>query len=543
VNFQPLIDRLRTAAAALSGAQIASLAAVFIAVVGLVVGSAYWVNTPTYGVLFADMDPETANSVVTRLKTQKVQYILDDGGRSVRVPVGRLDELRLEAAGQGMPASGRIGFEIFDRTSFGVTDFLEHVNYRRALEGELARTIGTIAEVSSARVHIAMARPSLFASQDQAATASVVLKLRGNKPLSATTAASITGLIAAGVEGLRPEGVVIIDNFGRPLTRSTDGREESAGVFQAERQQRIERDLSARVVSLLEPIVGPAHVRVNISAKLNTDTQEETVERFDPTPVIRSHESVVQGGAAAGTAQGLAGVRANLPASLAANSPATPPVPAATPAPALAQATHTQERTNYEVGKIVTHRIQPQGQIAKLSVAVLLDDERTAGQTGKGKPRSAAEIEKIHGVVAAAVGFDEERGDRLTVENIAFEEPAVEESVKLPWWRRFSPMMLDAARIVAVLLVALLVVFGVVRPTVRRTLGAAVIESQRAIAAPQGPRTIADAQGELEAALDDEEPVTPRRLPGLTRRVAKQTQAEPENAARLVREWLTEEAR
>ena len=313
MNFQALLARLRTAGAALSGAQIASLAAVFVAVVGLVVGSAYWINTPTYGVLFSDMDPESANGVVTRLKNDKVPYTLDEGGRTIRVPVARLDELRLQVAGQGLPASGRIGFEIFDRTSFGVTDFLEHVNYRRALEGELARTIGTIAEVSSARVHIAMARPSLFASQDQAATASVVLKLRGNKPLSATTTAAISGLIAAGVEGLRPEAVVIIDNFGRPLTRSTDGRDEATGAFQVERQQRIERDLSTRVVSLLEPIVGPAHVRVNISAKLNTDSQEETVERFDPTPVVRSHQSVVQGGTAAGAAQGVAGVRSNMP--------------------------------------------------------------------------------------------------------------------------------------------------------------------------------------------------------------------------------------
>ena len=177
-------------------------------------------------------------------------------------------------------------------------------------------------------------------------------------------------------------------------------------------------------------------------------------------------------------------------------------------------------------------------------MAVLLDDDRAGGQPGKSKPRSPAEIEKIHDVVAAAVGFDEERGDRLTVQNIAFEEPAVEEPVKLPWWKRFSPLMLDGARIVAVLLVALLVVFGVIRPTVRRTLGPAVVESQRVLAATQGPRTIAAAQGELEAALeDDDEPVVTRRQPGLTRRVAKQMQAEPENAARLVREWLTEEAR
>jgi flagellar M-ring protein FliF len=536
---------LRTAGGALSGVQIASLGAVFVAVVGLVVGSAYWLNAPTYGVLFADMDPESASSLVARLKSEKVAYTLDEGGRTIRVPVARLDELRLEVAGQGLPASGRIGFEIFDRTSFGVTDFLEHVNYRRALEGELARTIGTIAEVSSARVHIAMARPSLFANQDQAATASVVLKLRSNKPLSSTTTAAITGLIAAGVEGLRPEAVVIIDNFGRPLTRSTDGRDEATGAFAAERQQRIERDLSTRLIELLEPIVGPSHVRVNVSAKLNTDSEEETVERFDPTVVVRSHQSVVQSGTAAGAAQGVAGVRSNLPPPAPSPKATPPPVPAANAPTVLAQGTtHMSEMTNYEVGKVTTHRIQPQGQIAKLSVAVLLDDDRSGGQPGKSKPRSAKELEKIHEVVAAAVGFDEERGDRLTVENIAFEETPVEEVVKLPWWRRYSPLMLDAGRIVSILLIALLVIFGVIRPTVRRTLGPVVLPGDRALGDSQGPRTIADVEGALPGQLDeDDESVGNHKLPSLSRKVARQAQQEPENAARLVREWLAEEAR
>jgi flagellar M-ring protein FliF len=540
VNLQAFVARVRAAVATLSAAQIASLAAVFVAVVGLVVWSAYWMNTPTYGVLFSDMDPESANSLVARLKTQKVAYVLDDGGRTIRVPVARIDELRLDLVGQGLPASGRIGFEIFDRTSFGVTDFLEHVNYRRALEGELARTIGTIAEVASARVHIAMARPSLFASQDQAATASVVLKLRSNKPLSASTTAAISGLLAAGVEGLRPEAVVIIDNYGRPLTRSTDGRDEASGAFAVERQQRIERDLSARVISLLEPILGPAHVRVNISAKLNTDSQEETVERFDPNSVVRSHQSVTQAGTTAGAAQGLAGVRSNMPPPAPAPGATPPPVPPPTTSPMLAQASHLSEMTNYEVGKVTTHRIQPQGQIAKLSVAVLLDDERVGGQ-GKGKPRSAKEIEQIHDIVAAAVGFDEERGDHLTVENIAFEEPLIEEVVKLPWFRRFSPQMLDGGRILAVLFIALLAVFGVIRPTVRRTLGPAVVETQQAL----GPgTTVADVEGALEAHVEEEEAApVPRRLPSLTRRMVKATQSEPENAARLVRDWLSEDAR
>src|SRR6058998_2157756 len=154
-----------------------------------------------------------------------------------------------------MPGSGHVGLEIFDKTAFGVTDFLEHVNYRRALEGELARTISTISEVAGARVHIAMPQPSLFSGRDQPTKASVILKLRSNRQLSPSTVGAITGLVSASVESLKPEAVVIIDNFGRPLSRSEDPDEVSGGVG-IERQQRIEHELSTRVINLLEPIVG-----------------------------------------------------------------------------------------------------------------------------------------------------------------------------------------------------------------------------------------------------------------------------------------------
>jgi len=550
LNFQSLVARLRTVTSALTTVQMVTLGLVFVGVVGLVVGSAYWLNTTPYSVLFSDMDPEAANGIVTRLKNDKVPYTIDEGGRTIRVPTARLDEVRLQVAGQGMPASGRIGFEIFDRTNFGQTDFLEHVNYRRALEGELARTIGTIAEVANARVHIAMGRPSLFAGQDQAATASVVLKLKSNRPLGAGTVNAISNLVASGVEGLRPEGVTIMDSFGHPLTRSTDGRDEVAGGLVAERQQRIERDLSTRVVSLLEPIVGASRVRVNVSAKLNIDSQEETEERWDPNPVMRSHQSVVQNGPVLGGAQGVAGVRSNTPPpqpSTPQGTPAKPPVEP--PAATALQATHTSEMTNYEVGKLTRHRIQPQGQIARLSVAVLLDDDRSGVTKGKGKPRAAKEIEQIHDVVAAAVGFDMERGDQLTVENIAFEEQVVDEPAPQPWYRRSTPEVLETGRIVAVLLIGLLVVFGVIRPTVRRALGPVIVEStQPALAAAsQEPRTVADVEGALDSYIEDEEDTIPaggvRRLPALTRQMAKLAQQEPENAARLVRTWLTEEAR
>ncbi len=549
MNFEALLGRLRAAASTLSPGQLTSLAAAFVAVVGVVVGSAYWINVPTLAVLFADMDPESAGNVVTRLKTEKIAFVLDDGGRTIRVPASRVDELRLDFASTGMPASGRIGFEIFDRTAFGVTDFLEHVNYRRALEGELARTIGTIAEVASARVHIAMPRQSLFVGQDQAAKASVVLKLRNNHPLSASTTAAITGLVAASIEGLRPEGVVIIDNFGRPLTRAADGGAEAATGFQIERQQRIEHDLSARVVSLLEPIVGAERVRVNVSAKLNPDSQEETEERWDPATVVRSRQSVVQTGAGV-AGGGVAGARSNTPPSLdLLNKPTATLSASAAPAivPPGSPSSHTSEMTNYEVGRTTRHKIQPQGQVARLSVAVLLDDDHPAGQA-HGKPRSTQEIQKIHDVVAAAVGLDTMRGDQLTVENIAFEEPQGEDHTAPTVWRRYTPVFLDVGRIVAVLLIALLVVFGVVRPAVRRTLGPPGVKS--AVVVPELPRTVGDMQGALDAshALEDEldddhEPPPHRRLPVLTRRVTTLARKEPANAARLIRSWLDEKER
>ncbi|MGE3510874.1 MAG: flagellar basal-body MS-ring/collar protein FliF, partial [Vicinamibacterales bacterium] len=183
MNLEQVLAQLKRMTGALTGGQLATMGVVFVAVVGLVGGSAYWINTPSYVLLYADMDAEAAGDLVTRLKNDKIPYQLDNGGRAVRVPAERVDELRLELASQGLPTSGRIGFEIFDRTQFGATEFLEHVNYRRALEGELARTIATIGQVQTARVHIAMAKDSLFTTGSEPAKASDVLKLRNSTPL------------------------------------------------------------------------------------------------------------------------------------------------------------------------------------------------------------------------------------------------------------------------------------------------------------------------------------------------------------------------
>ena len=546
MNLDSLIARFKSSAAALSGRQLLTLTIAFVAVVALTIWSAYSLNTPSYGVLFSDMDSEAASSVVSKLKNAKVQYVLDAGGGTIRVPTDRIDELRLEFASDGMPSSGRMGFELFDRTAFGVTDFLEHVNYRRALEGELARTISTIREVAGARVHIALPQPSLFVGEEQPTKASVVLKLRQNQRLQPATVNAITGLMAASVESLKPESVVIIDNYGRPLSAPEQQTSESDGV-PLERQQRIEQDMTTRLVTLLEPIVGPGRVRINVSAKLNSDTQELTEERWDPNPVIRSRQSVSQSAAGATTlAQaGVAGARSNLPPEP--PPPGTPANAAAATPPATvvasaAPGSHMAETTNYEVGKVTTHSLKPRGDIARLSVAVLVDNERPADEKAQPVARKPEEIQKIHGLVAAAVGLDMERGDQLTVENIAFEETPVEEVIAPTFIQQYAPQALEVGRILGIVAIGLVALLFVIRPTVR-SLATRSPAMQGATGALPVPRTVEDLEAEIDAQLAGAAVGTSRRMPVLTKRDAALTEREPENAARLLRTWLTESER
>jgi len=558
VNPQQLlahVNRLRTT---LSTGQIASLIAAFVAVVGVIAGSAYWASTPSYTVLYRDLDPESANAVVTRLKAANTPYLLDDGGSTLMVPAVKVDELRLDFASQGLPTAGRIGFEIFDRTSFGTTEFLEHVNYRRGLEGELARTIATISDVASARVHIALAKDSLFTESAQQAKASVVLKLRSTRPLAPSTVAGIAGLVSSAVETLRPESVVIVDTFGRPLSKPADDDERPGA--NAEDQQKFERDLTTKVVTLLEPVVGPGRVRVNVSARFSAQTAEETEEVWDQTPVIRSRQSLSDTTASTASASlaartgGVAGARANQPPE------------ASTANPQAIQASGSEgttgrvsETVNYEIGKTTRHTVEPSGQIERLSVAVIVDDARTPGADGQpaaNKPRDAADLERIKGLVAASVGLDTARGDQLTVENIAFEDaPDEVEAPAGPWWKQVSPTVVstlgvsvgDVMRWALVGLLALVALFAVIRPMMRAALGApSAANLTPALAggaggtmpALAGGRTVAELEGEMQLAAEA------RRDPGRVsslRGIAAKAEQDPEHVAKLVRAMLAQE--
>ncbi|MGE0813529.1 MAG: flagellar basal-body MS-ring/collar protein FliF [Vicinamibacterales bacterium] len=560
MNPQQLLAHFSRLRSTLSTGQLASLAAAFVAVVGVVVGAAYWANAPDYTVLYGELDPESANAVVSKLKAANVPYRLDDAGATLLVPATRVDELRLDFASQGLPTAGRIGFEIFDRTSFGTTEFLEKVNFRRGLEGELARTIATIRDVASARVHIALAKDSLFTTQAEPAKASVVLKLRNSRPLAPATAAAIAGLMASSVESLRPESVVIMDTFGRPLTRPSDDADGDMAGPTLERQQRLERDLTMKVVSLLEPVVGPGRVRVNVSAQMTAGTSEETEESWDPNSVIRSQQkssdtttSLMNASKQGGVAGGVAGARANAPPEASTANPQAVQV-------AGTEATNGRitETTNYEIGKKTRHTLEPAGQVARLSVAVIVDDVRTPGEEGKPattKSREATEMERIKGLVAASVGLNTERGDQLTVESIAFEEPVEPVEAPGPWWQQVAPTVTttlgvsvgDLLRWTLVGVLALVALFAVIRPMAKAALGAgpktaaALPEAAPAAPAVAAPRTVAELEGEMHAAIESRRDVG--RVPALTKNLVARAEQQPEHVAQLVRAMLTQEER
>lgn len=551
VQWQAVVDKTRTVRASLSTAQQVSLAAAFFGVMALVIGSTWYLNQTEYRILFSDLNAEEAAKVVERLAADNVDYQLRDDGRTVLVPVDATDKLKLQFAGEGMPTSGRIGFEIFDKVAFGQTEFLEHVNYRRALEGELARTIATLSEVRSARVHIAMEKESLFGAKEQPAKASITLTLKGSKPLPPAAGMAITNLVAASVEGLRADQVVIIDSYGRALTRGATDDDGPMSGAELEKQQKHERDMAMKVVRLLEPVVGVDRVRANVTVRLHGASEEQTVEAYDPNTVLRSEQTTTEGSDAQALAAGVAGARGNLPAAVQPDGQPQP-TPAATTTSTTNGFTKSSKLSNYEVSKTTTHTVRPRGEIAQVSVAVILDDEHvvTTGADGtittKRKPRDAAAMQKLQKLVAGSLGIDPKRGDQVTVENMAFEAPVAEPIVAPKWWEKVGEQSGGALKVGAVLLFVVVLLLVVVRPMLGRSLkvkGVATVAggSEIEVGMPQQlPKTIEEIEQEIEQQLDMVPSEGDRRQPVLTRRVAKLAEKEPESAAKLVRGWLND---
>ncbi len=410
------MDQFKRLAGNFSVAQKVTMAIVAILVVAGVYALANWERERNFRPLYNSLAPEDASVIVTKLKEGGTQYRLTNNGTTVLVPEDRVAELRLEMAGAGVPKSGRIGFEIFDKTNFGMTDFAEHVNYRRALEGELERSVMTVSEVEQARVHISLPQESVFLEARQPAKASVLLHIRPGAVLPDSAVPAIANLVASAVEGLAPEMVSILDMRGNLLNRpKKQGSAQEASEGALEYRHMVEQDLTAKLNSTLEPLVGAGRYRAAVSAECDLASGEQSEENFDPTHSVmvssqKTEDVSAPNHAAAG---GQPGTASNLP-----NPPANPVGGGGT--------SRKTESINYQTSHTVKHTITPQGTVKKLSVSVLIDHEVHWEGTAPNQKKvlvapSAERIKSINDLVAAAAGLDTARGDQLIVESLPFE--------------------------------------------------------------------------------------------------------------------------
>lgn len=505
----------------------------------------YLVQREPYQLLFSDLDAASANSVVERLRTLNVSYRLEDSGRSVLVPAERIDELRIEIASQGLPSRGRMGFEIFDQGNWGITDFAEKVNYRRALEGELERTILGLNEVQQARVHLVLGRKSLFRKDEEPAKASVVIRLGAGGALNPKRVGGIRNLVAFAVEGLAPENVTVVDDRGSLLSEPAD-EERHLSVAQLELRNKVEAGLCEKVTSILAPIVGEDNVRVTASVLLDySETREKTEQVLDPVMISQQRtEEIVNDLETRGIP-----FKAN----------AGGADQQETPAEALPQKGRSlqSEVTNYEVSKTLRERLLPSGGVLRQSVAVVvndrlvIDDEPDGLEPGQvqAQPRDPGEMERIRGLVAATIGLNPERGDSLTVENVPFSIRPDPEIPRLQpgFWQTNKQIIYPAARYLLILVLFGLFYLLIFRPVKRKVFSYVEVERSDlkqladSLSDPELLSRFEQAQlGEGgERALPSASKLVDRKA-ALKRDLLTVAKEDPQAMTQLIRSWLSE---
>lgn len=426
---------------------------------GLLLWVVFSTNRPDMTTLFSQLDPTDGGAIVEELKGAKVPYRVVDNGTRILVPSGVVHETRLRLATKGLPQGGGVGFEIFDRSSLGVTDFVQRLNYQRALQGELARTIGQIKEVVQARVHLALPQPTIFTEAEKPVTASVVLHLRPGARLTTEQIRGIVHLVSSSVEGLNPDRVTVVDTLGKLLARPEEKGRSGSTTGQLEMQEAVESELAHRVQTMLTEILGPNKATVRVAAQIDFNSVERTEEWFDPRGVVKSEQRTSESQrSSTPSPSAVAGAASNIPGQSA-------PVSGA----ATTRTNKEAETIQYEVGKVFERKVVAPGQLRRVSVAVLIDgtyrmitDGKTAEQKAVYLPRKPEELEKIKEAVKKAVGFDISRGDQVEVAEFPFdtsimdkERILMEEAERRALWFSTAKSAMTILGIVLVLLVGL----------------------------------------------------------------------------------------
>jgi len=455
--FSEFFSKLSAGFAALTPARKVSLlvaSVVTLASIGLLV---YWAGQMEYRVLFSNLSSEDAGNIVNKLQEKKVPYRLSSSGDAISVPAEKVAELRLEMATAGLPQGGGVGFEIFDNKSLGSTEFEQQLNYRRALQGELSRTINSLEEIQMSRVHLALPKESLFLEKQKKATASVTVKLKQGRILRPSQVEGIAHLVASSVEGISPEDVIIVDSRGNILsTAQKDSKLAKMSNAQADHQRSQERDMAVRIQSLLENVVGKGKAVVRVSADMDFRLTEKTEENYDPeSPVVRSVKRQTE--------------KTALPAGKAASD--------------RPEREKLDETVNYEINRVVNKTVMPVGEIQKISVAVLIDGIYTKNEKGAEiyQPRPKKDIDTLEDLVRKSAGINAARGDQVVVTEMPFSRvEAEQEPLATPSWQEkiavYAPLLKSVTGFIAIFAVLLFFV----RPLIKGIMAKDISRSMEA---------------------------------------------------------------
>ena len=454
MNPMAYLERVWQGFSALPGPRKMTLAIVTVLIIASIMTFVHFTNQEDYRVLFSNLTSEDASNIVTKLKEKKVSYQISPSGDTISVPSGQVSELRLELAAAGLPHGGGVGFEIFDNKMFGATEFEQQLNYRRALQGELSRTINSLDEIQQCRVHIVLPKESLFIEQQKKPTASVTVKLKAGRKLNASQIDGIGHLVASSVEGLSSDDVMIVDNQGNILSKKQgDSKLARLSSSQIEYQRNLEKDMANQIQTLLENVVGHGKAVVRVNADLDFRIMEKTEEIYDPeSPVIRSTQKQMDKatGPAPSIQQGLTVMR-NL---------------------SRPEKEKTDETVNYEINKTISKTVMPVGEIKKISIAVLVDGIYQKKDKGDAvyQERPKKELESFEDLVRKSSGFNSQRGDQVVVSSMPFNRPDSEQGMTGQTWQDKIAPAVPIIKYAVIMMGIFLVFIFIIRPLVRNMI-------------------------------------------------------------------------
>lgn len=544
------METLRTFVRNLGPVRTAVLGGVALVLAGFFAWMIVRAAEPPMALLYGDLDMAEAGRITAQLDAARIPYQVAAGGTAVMVAADRVARTRMTLAEQGLPSGGSVGYEIFDgANALGTTSFQQNVNLVRALEGELGRSIRSIGEVKTARVHLVLPQRELFSRDKPQASASVLLQMRGRTRLTPAQAAAIQQLVASAVPALATDRISVVDGQGTLLSEASSGGDPVAGAAAKADQRRraLESHLAQTIEQLVERTVGPGKVRAEVSADMDFDRIDSSEEIFDPDgQVVRSTQTVDQTNS---NRQG-----ASQPVTVSTNLPDTEARPAASDAGETSAEKRSEETVNYEISKKVVNHVREAGTIRHLSVAVLIDGVWTTDAQGTAsyQPRSAEELQQLTQLVRGAVGYNAERGDKVEVVSMRFAEPVPAE-VAAAGGALLGLEKEDFFRLgeyLALLLLGILALLLVIRPVVTKAMGALPAPA----VAPQAPRLAAvdsvpalPAPAEATPAISlptrTEEMIDVERVEGRVRasslkRVGEIIEKHPEESLAIVRNWL-----